>query len=102
MGRERSVWSRANLELARGEVARPGPEMWGGVPFPVPLVAVALRAVLEIDLFAGLPLRLSSDVLGRHRRPGHRGKERGSQDRGTSPRDRASGHFVPASSLARG
>ena len=65
MRRKRSVGSRANLELARREVARPGAQMQGGIALTVPLLAVALRTVLEIELLARFPLRVGPDVLRR-------------------------------------
>ena len=55
MGRERSVGSRPNLELARREVAGPGAQVRGGVAFAVPLLAVALRTVLEVELSCPTP-----------------------------------------------
>src|SRR5205814_723796 len=66
--RKRSVGSRAYFELARREVARPGPEMRGGISLAVPLLAVALRTVLEIELLARLPLRVGPDVGTRRTR----------------------------------
>ena len=62
MRRERSAGSRANLELARREVAGPGEQVRRGITFAVPLLAVALRAVLEIEVLARLPLRLGPEV----------------------------------------
>ena len=69
MRRQRSVGSRADLELARCEVAGPWAQMGCRVAFAVPVLAVALRAVLEIETLARLPLRLGPDVLSRR---GHR------------------------------
>ena len=69
VGRERSVGRRPDLELAGREVARPGAQVRGGVAFAVPLLAVALRAVLEVELLARLPLRLGPDVRSRARAP---------------------------------
>ena len=82
MGRERSVGSRADLELAGREVAGPGVQVRGGVAFAVPLLAVALRAVLEVELLARLPLRLGPDVgsLRAHQRH-RRGTRQRDQDR---------------------
>src|SRR5688572_19943754 len=54
MRRERSVGSRADLELARREIAGPGPQMRSGVSFTVPVVVVALRTELEVELLARL------------------------------------------------
>ena len=62
VGRQRPVGSRPDLELARREVAGPRLQVRGGVPFAVALLAVALRAVLEVELLARLPLRLGPDV----------------------------------------
>ena len=78
MRRERSVGSRANLELARREVAGPRAQMRGGVAFAVPFLAVALRAVLEVELLARLALRLGPDVRSRR---AHRSRRRGTQRR---------------------
>ena len=107
MGRERSVGSRPNLELARREVAGPGAQMRGGVAFAVPLLAVALRTVLEVELLARLPLRLGPDVGSlRAHRSRRRGTQRGDQDSESRERrartDQARGHCCAASSLARG
>ena len=62
MGRECSVGSRPDLEPAAREVAWPGVQVRGGVAYTVPLLAVALRTVLEIEGLARLPLRLGPDV----------------------------------------
>jgi len=63
MGREPSAGRRANLELARREVARLGEQMRGGVAFAVTLLAVALRAVVQVEILARLALRLGPEVL---------------------------------------
>ena len=104
MRRERSVGSRANLELAHREVARPGAQMRGGISLTVPLVAVALRTVLEIELLARLPLRIGPDVGSRCARRNHqRGTPAGDQDGETRAHtDPAGDHFFAPSSLARG
>src|SRR5207248_3150693 len=100
---------RANLELARGEVARRGAKMRSGISLAVPLLTVALRTVVEIELLARLPLRLGPDVgTRRTRRSRQRGAQRGDQDRNTPGREKgartkqARGHFFAVSSLARG
>ena len=95
MGRERSAGSRTNLELARREVAGPGEQVRGGVAFAVPLLAVALRTVLEVERLARLPLRLSTDVgtLRAHR--SHRpGTQRGEQHGDTPARIRGERSLV--------
>ena len=87
MRRERSVRSRPNLELARREVAWPRPQMWGGISFAVSLFAVALRTVIQVELLARLPLRLSPDVRSRRTHESRqRGTERGDQDSNTPAR----------------
>src|SRR5690349_21442031 len=103
MRRERSVWSRAHLELAHREIARPRSQVRGGIPFSVPLLAVALRTVLEIDRVSRCALRLAADVLGRqtHRAGGHHHTRR-DYHRETAARYQAGGHFCAASSFARG
>src|SRR5262245_26505668 len=104
MSRERSVWSRPNLELARREVARPGVQVRCRVTFAVAFLAVALRTVFEIELLARLALRICSDVLSRHAHGCDlRGPQRRDEDREPGARtDQRGGHFVPDSSLARG
>src|SRR5207237_5021361 len=87
MHRERSVGSRPNLELAQREVAGLREQVWGGVALPVPLLAVALRTVLEVELLARLSLRLGADVLSRHaHRSRRRGQPQGNQDHETRAR----------------
>ena len=76
MRRQRSVGSRADLELAGCEVAGPWAQMRAAVAFAVTFLAVALRAVFEIKRFAGLPLCLGPDIL---RRRAHRSRERSAQ-----------------------
>ena len=78
-----------------------GQQVRGGVAFAVPLLAVALRTVFEVERLARLPLRLGSDVLSRHaHRSRRRGPQRGDQDRETRARtDQTGGHCVAASSL---
>jgi hypothetical protein len=103
MRRERSVRSRPNLELARREVAWPRPQMWGGISFAVSLFAVALRTVIQVELLARLPLRLSPDVRSRRTQESRqRGTERGDQHSNTPARQQARGHCFVASSVARG
>jgi hypothetical protein len=65
MRRERSVGSRSNLELARGEVAWLRTKMRGGVAFAVPFLAVALGAVLQVKRSARLVLRGGAVLSGR-------------------------------------
>ena len=82
VSRERTVGSRPDFELARCEGAGPGAQMGAGVALAVPFLAVALRAVFEIELLARLPLRLGPDVLSRRahrsqRRRAQRGDEHG-------------------------
>ena len=75
-------------------------QMRGGVAFAVPLLAVALRTVLEIELLARLPLRLGPDVGSRRaHRSRRRGTQRGDQDArhrdsATRATDQARGHCV--------
>src|SRR4029078_13278735 len=82
MRRQRSVGSRADLELARSEIPWPWAQMGGGVAFAVPLLAVALRTVFEVEPLARLPLCLGTDggTLSAHRsseRRAERGDEHG-------------------------
>src|SRR5262245_55281695 len=90
MGRERSVRSRANFELASREVSRPRIQVRRGVAFSVPLLAVALRTVLEVEGLSRFPLGLGADVLGGH---AHRSRRRGPQrgDQESETRDRSEG-----------
>ena len=107
MRRERSVGSRPDLELARREVAGPRAQMRGGISFTVTFLAVALRAVLEIELLARLPLRLGSDVWSRRaRRSRRRETQRGDQHRETpapeTSADRSGGRSFRALFLCAG
>ena len=98
MARERSAGSRANLELARGEVAGSGKQMRRGVACGVPFLAVALRAVFEIQVLARLPLRLGPDV-GTLRAHWSRGSHppRREQDSDSAKRQQARDHSCAAS-----
>ena len=110
MGRERSVGSRADLELAGREVARPGAQVRGGVAFAVPVLAVALRTVLEVELSCPTPAARRSRRPEPPRAPiplGAADNEaiRTGETRGRERRARtnqARGHLCAASSLARG
>ena len=106
VGRERSVGRRPNLEFARREVARPGVQVRGGISFTVPLLAVALRTVFEVEILTRLPLRLGPDVGSlRAHRSRWRGTQQGDQDSEASESARTEqtgGHCEWASSLARG
>ena len=103
--RQRSVGRRADLELTRRKVARLGEEMRRRVAFAIPVVAVALRAVLEVQGLARLSLRIGPEVgtlraqlyFRRAHRP--RIQQRDEQDRNT--RDEAI-HHCACSSRARG
>ena len=86
---QRPRGGRAQLELAAREVARPGRQVHRGGPLAVALLAVALDAVLLVDLLARLD-----------RGPGSR-DDRGRQDQPDEQHDeRADAH--QCSSLARG
>ncbi len=62
MGRERAVGSRPDFEPGGGEVPGPRVQVRGGIALGVALLAVALRAVLDVEGPARLPLRLGPDV----------------------------------------
>ena len=109
MGRQRSVGRRPDLELARREVAGPGAQMRGGVAFAVPLLAVALRAVLEVELSCPTPAAPRSRRRAPARAPipsaRHTARRSGQRDTRRERRartDQARGHCCACSSLARG
>ena len=115
MGRERSVGRRPNLELAGREVAGPGVQVRGGVTRAVPFLAVALRAILEIQGLARLPLRLGADVgtlrfdsdcyrvaqRRREQRSHRHGAQPDDQDSETSAQRHDGGHCASTCSRAR-
>src|SRR5687768_17552958 len=77
--------------------------MGSGVAFAVTLLAVALRTVLLVKPFARFPLRVGSDILGRHARGSrYRRTQAGDQKREThASADHTSAHFA-WTSKARG
>src|SRR6185503_1952499 len=101
--RERSGGRRAHLELAGCEVAGPGEQMRRGVAFAVTFLAVALRAVMKVELLARLPLRLGPEVGTLRAHQLHRrGTQQRDQDSDTPARYQARGHLCSTSSFARG
>jgi hypothetical protein len=114
MRRQRSGGRRAHLELAGREVTGLGEQMRGGVALAVAFLAVALRAVPQIELLARLPLRLGPEIRTlcarqwRHQDTQQCGEEsdraarrarRGAEREGGY---QARGHWCATSSLARG
>src|SRR5262249_59928100 len=101
--RQRSAGSCPDLEFAAREIAGPWTQVRSGVAFAVSVLAVALRAVLEIELLARLPLRIGARVgcrgapRSRRRRPYH-----DDPDRESPAHHQARGHFFASPSLARG
>ena len=86
VGRQRPIRRRAQLELAGREVARPRQQVEGRRSLPVALVAVALRAVLRIDLLSCLELR-GTRAVG----PSGGGEQSACQEARGQPHDAAAG-----------
>src|SRR5436190_9231674 len=108
MRRQRATRRRPDLELAGREIARLRAQMRRGIPFAVPILAMALRTIVQIELLAGLPLCVGPEV-GRCRAypSGQRGTQCGHENSETAagyraPRAPIGGHFVPLSPPARG
>jgi hypothetical protein len=78
-------------------------QMDRGVTFAVTLLAVALRAVLRVELLARVPLRLRADVRTcRSHELRRRSTQPGEQHDDRRARDRPAFHCFATSSFARG